>query len=397
MNDSPLVQRGSAVGRRALSTGTAAAEYLLPRPYERFAVLAGDELTADTPPVAPSTRLRLYRRGFRARAAHLYDFESYDPEEYLSDVERYVGAYYLNGAWIDAIDNKLLCHLLLSEFDEHLPTAYGLLRGGRLHAIDAGTLPRADGGGGTLGRLLGRPTGPDSSIPDGVDWVLDRLERERLVCKRFKGGSGKQVLVLAYEGGEYAVNGEPRSERELRERVGALDEYLVTEYVAQAPYAREIYPDSVNTMRVLTMYDEEAGEAFVPIATHRFGTERSGALDNFSRGGLSVGVDRETGTLDSAVQYLPPAPPEEFEVHPDTGERIAGVEVPGWKRIEERLTGIAERLSYIPYIGWDLVVTDEGEFTVIEANNNTSAVVQIHEPLCRDERTRRFYERHGVR
>ena len=57
---------------------------------------------------------------------------------------------------------------------------------------------------------------------------------------------------------------------------------------------------------------------------------------------------------------------------------------------------IAERLSYIPYIGWDLVVTGEGEFVIIEANNNSSAVIQIHKPLLRDERTRQFYERHGV-
>lgn len=33
---------------------------------------------------------------------------------------------------------------------------------------------------------------------------------------------------------------------------------------------------------------------------------------------------------------------------------------------------------------------------IIEANNNSSAVIQIHKPLLRDERTRRFYERHDV-
>lgn len=372
-----------------------AAEYLLPQPHERWAVLAHDELTEPSPPVSRAKRLWLHRHGFRARAAHLYDFETYGPGDYLSDAARYVGAYYVNGAWRDAIDNKLLCHLLLSEFDEHRPTVYGLLKGGRLHPIDETGFPTPDGG--AAGRLLGRPDGPDPSMADGAGWFLERLREEgRLVCKRSTGGSGKQVLICAFEDGEYTINGDPCSEGELRARIDGLEDYLVTEYVTQASYAATVYPGSVNTMRVLTMYDAEAGEAFVPIATHRFGTRRSGALDNFSRGGLSVGVDRETGRLGPGIQYLPPETPEEFEAHPETGEPIAGLEVPGWDRIEAKLLSIADRLSYIPYIGWDLVVTDDGEFSIIEANNNTSAAIQIHQPLLRDDRTRRFYERHGV-
>lgn len=387
--------RWSDLRSRAVPVMATAAEYALPQPYERWAVLVSDELTARTPPVAPAERLWLYRHGFRSRAAHLYDFETYGPEDYLSDAARYVGAHYLNGLWIDAIDNKLLCHLLLAEFDEHLPNVYGLLKGGRLYTIDRTDLSRSDGG--SLGRLVGRPAGPDSSIADGVDWFADRLRIEdRLVCKRVTGGSGKQVLICAFADGEFTINGEVRSEAELRSRIGGLENYLVTEYATQASYAAGIYSGSVNTMRVLTMYDEEAGEAFVPIATHRFGTRRSGELDNFSQGGLSVGVDRESGRLGSGVQYHPPEIPEEFAVHPDTGERIAGIEVPGWETIRSELLSIADRLSYVPYIGWDLVVTDEGEFTIIEANNNTSAVIQIHEPLLREDRTRRFYERHGA-
>lgn len=380
--------------RRAAVAATAAAEYLLPCPYERWAVLASDALTTPSPPVARAKRFWLHRHGFLSRAAHLYDFETYDPEDYLSDVARYVHAYYLNGAWRDAIDNKLLCHLLLREFDDHLPTVYGLLKEGRLHPIDGTALPRSDGG--ALGRLVGRPAGPDASIADGTDWFLWRLRSERrLVCKRFKGGSGKQVLICDYDG-EYAINGEPRSEAQVRSRIDGLENYLVTEYVTQARYAADLYPRSVNTIRVLTMYDEEAGEPFIPIAVHRLGTARSGVLDNFSQGGIAAGVDLDSGRLGSGVQYRPPEIPDRFETHPDTGETISGVSIPGWDRIKTELLRIADRLSYIPYIGWDLVVTDEGEFSIIEANNNSSALVQIHKPLLRDDRTRRFYERHGV-
>lgn len=397
MSDPPPRERPRTASfpSRLVSAAATAAEYLLPVPYEQWSVLGRDEMTQPSPPVSRATRLRLYRHGFRARAAHLYDFETYGFDDYLSDAARYVGAYYINGAWRDAVDNKLLSHLLLSEFDEHFPSVYGILKGGRLHTVDSATFPRPDGG--SVGRLVGQPAGPPSSVADGTGWFLDRLRSEgRLVCKRFKGGSGKQVLVCAFDAGEYRFNAEPCSEDELRGRIDGLENYLVTEHVTQAEYAAAIYPESVNTMRVLTMYDDVAGEAFVPIATHRFGTDRSGALDNFSRGGLSVGVDRESGTLGPGVQYLPPALPEEFQSHPDTGEAIEGIEVPGWESIERELVEIAERLSYIPYIGWDIVVTGEGEFSIIEANNNTSAAIQIHEPLLRHDRARQFYLDHGV-
>lgn len=388
-----LLTRFRGDRRALLSSATFAAGYVLPQPYERWAVLIDDELTARTPPVSPAKRLWLHRHGFRRRAAHLYNFERYDTDEYLSDVARYVYAYYINGAWIDAIDNKLLCHLLLREFDEHRPTVYGLLKQGRLHPI--GTVEQSHQRS-SIGRLLGRSVSSGSSVSDGVDWFIERLREEgRLVCKRYTGGSGKQVLICEYNG-EFTINDERCSESDVRSRISGLENYLVTEYVSQANYAADIYSGSVNTMRVLTMYDEEAGEAFIPIATHRLGTARSGALDNFSQGGLSIGIDLESGTFSSGVQYLPPDMPKTCESHPDTGERITGVSVPGWNRIKSRMIEIAERLSYIPYIGWDLVVTGEGEFVIIEANNNSSAVIQIHKPLLRDERTRQFYERHGV-
>jgi len=57
------------------------------------------------------------------------------------------------------------------------------------------------------------------------------------------------------------------------------------------------------------------------------------------------------------------------ESHPETGARIEGTAIPGWAETRDRLLEIAETLSHIPYIGWDLIVTDEGGFQVIEANS----------------------------
>ena len=380
----------------SLSTVLKLVRYVLPAPYERLVPLVLDELTEPAPPVTHAERMRLYRRGFRRRAEYLYDFEQHSHAEYLSDVARYVRAPYINELWASTLDNKLLCQQLLESFDVDVPTAYGLLHEGTFHPLEAEAIPEItiDYNGGTDDT---DGIDPSSASMDGPDWITSWLEPgQRLVAKGVMGGAGKQVLLVERAGDTFLINEKPHSERELRSRISSLRNYLVTGFVEQAPYASSLYPDSANTLRVLTMYDEAAESSFVAAATHRIGTDESRPLDNFSRGGLSVGVDRESGTLGRGIRYTPPDLPEEHPVHPDTGETIDGVEVPGWERIERNLLAVANRLSFIPYLGWDIVVTAPGEFSVIEINNNSDAVIQMHGPLLTDARTRRFYERHGV-
>lgn len=344
-----------------------------------YALISNEHSHYQTIDMPLDHRLRLYANGFMTRAVPLYDTNRLDA--YLSDVARYVSAPSINGDWGVFLNNKLAFHYLLSDHDEHRAAVYAVLQNGRAYP---------------LGPSHDRVGGSDSGSEAG-NWVRACLDREgTLVIKPITGGGGTNVRLCRSVDDGYVVNGTIHTAAEFKQVVTDLDEYLVCEFVEQAAYAAEIYPHSVNTMRVLTMYDAKAGEPFVPIATHRFGTAYSGKLDNFEQGGLSVGVDRDTGRLGSGIRYRPPDLPERFDTHPDTDEPIAGVEVPGWEQITTALLDIADQLSYIPYIGWDIVVTDAGEFTIIEANNNTSAVIQMHEPLLREERTRQFYERYGV-
>jgi len=61
----------------------------------------------------------------------IYDFESNDPADYLTDYQRFVGTKRINGHWNALIDNKLTFHRVLGEFPAHRPTVYGLLNDGR--------------------------------------------------------------------------------------------------------------------------------------------------------------------------------------------------------------------------------------------------------------------------
>jgi len=57
---------------------------------------------------------------------------------------------------------------------------------------------------------------------------------------------------------------------------------------------------------------------------------------------------------------------------------------------------LASLLSFCPYIGWDLLVTDD-DVVVLEGNDGPDLKLhQVHRPLLADPRIRRFYEHHGV-
>jgi hypothetical protein len=120
-------------------------------------------------------------------------------------------------------------------------------------------------------------------------------------------------------------------------------------------------------------------------------------LENWHSGGLSVGIDLDSGRLGRACTF-----PQRsdglawYSTHPETGARIDGAMVPDWQGIRERMVGLVERIGYLRYVGWDIAITADG-FRILEGNNAPGVkVVQVHRPLLADPRARAFYRRHAV-
>lgn len=363
----------------------------LPDPADRWAALVQQEATTRALfPMPLQRRLWLYRHGFLSQARVLYDFERHGHRRYLSDYARYVRTPRINGRWAVALDNKLVFHWMMQPFEDYRPNLHGLIESGVLHRSPTLQIASAVDSSARLD--------DSGTVPDPARWVLDRLRQEgALVIKPVTGGGGDNVFVCVREDDGYYVNDEPKTAAELRSLVADLDGYLVFEFVAPAAYSNGMFPDAANTIRILTMFPEDANEPFIAASVHRIGTARSDGLDNWSRGGLSAEIDRDTGTLSRGVRYPYDGELKWHAEHPDTGARIEGVRVPGWSDIVDRLLAIARDCPYLPYIGWDLIVTAPGEFTIIEANSFTDIdLVQVHTPLLSDPRVRQFYAEHGV-
>lgn len=321
-------------------------------------------------------RPRWWAKGFLSRSAVLYQLDRNGHQRYVSDLQRvYKTKRMVHARLQDVINNKLTTHLLLGAMD--IPSARLL-----------GVVWRA-----AVHRFPGEERVP---LPD----YLRALEPGRQVFfKLIAGAEGKNIhAVQRVDDDRWRVSGEvldlDRTVAELTER--RQRPMIVEEGLAQHPKLQALYPDSVNTIRVLTMLDLSDHQPFIARAVQRIGTRRSGSVDNWSRGGLSAMIDPDTGQLGRASRLPDGAELEWFDNHPDTGAPIAGVEVPYWRDVCDLVLHSARVLSFMEYIGWDIVVTPDGP-VVLEANINTGMnVLQVHGPLLADPRARAYFTERGV-
>lgn len=311
-----------------------------------------------------SRQLALWRRGFYSSTAHFYDFDRYGPDAYVSDMQRSQRLGGIN-QYPHLLDDKLSFALYMQALGAPTP---------RVHAVAHQ---------GHIG-YLGAPEDLTARIRDAGSLVV----RSRL------GSGGKAVVVLRWDGERVLVGATPVPDPTALLRRGR---FVVTDFVQQHPYASSIFPHSGNTLRVLTMRDPATEEHFAALATHRFGTSASGAADNFSQGGISAGVGLATGEVTEAVAKVDRGRGlVRLQVHPETQAPIAGVRVPHFRDVVARLERLATEMPGFDFVGWDVMVTESG-FSILEANNRSDTVLQVHGPLLLDERVRRFMDAYGVR
>ena len=204
-------------------------------------------------------------------------------------------------------------------------------------------------------------------------------------------------MFVIEDSDEIWINGTRATVRDVRKFESELSDHLIVERIYQHSFQEAIYPDALNTIRIVTMVDPESDEPFIGAAAHRFGVDDSAPTDNWSAGGVASQIDPETGELSAAVSAHG-SRKEWLSKHPETGTQIDGENVPNWQEVRELVLSASKEFSDIlPYIGWDITVSDNETPIIIEGNRASDLdIMQMHEPLLADERRRRFYEYHNV-
>lgn len=325
-----------------------------------------------------SQRIDMWRRGYRASSYALHDLYAPHASEYLPDrvrvktlfSQKKMSTFFINGPFAHSVLNDKLLFSALLAHKLPIPRTLALIERGQTFVY-----------------------GQD--IEDSQD-VLDLVRTHRSVILKPSGGSRGAGIYRLDREPELTLNGSAVTPEHVRQHVQKLDDYLVTETAQQAAYARAIYPDAANSLRIMTFIDPDTNEPFIACGFHRFGTPESKPTDNWSRGGLISRIDLKTGVVGPGVKHVERTGGKLIREshHPDTEARIEGVQIPRWHEVCEGLLETVRTFPFFLYVGWDVVVTEKG-FVVIEGNKNPD-FVQVHGGWLNDPKMRRFYEYHQV-
>ncbi|MBQ6118230.1 MAG: hypothetical protein IJK98_03265 [Clostridia bacterium] len=138
--------------------------------------------------------------------------------------------------------------------------------------------------------------------------------------------------------------------------------FVLEELIDQSDKLGCLHPHSVNCIRLTTVVAGGRVHFFYPrIKIGRHGNFISNAGDD----GLLAGIDLATGRIET---YASDEFGHDFDVHPDTGIRFNGFQIPDW----EDLLRLGEKVALalapkINYVGWDMAYTNAG-WSILEGN-----------------------------
>jgi len=324
-------------------------------------------------------RLYLLSKGFHSHVADLYNLKDFSLDDYFSDwakakMSMMYDSRNIRAGYQYGLNNKLFSTALLGQY-LRTPKIYAIIEHGLILSLH----PEAE-------NILATPTWVDRCYSAGG----------KLVFKPSAEGRGRGIFILSSHDGNLYINDVIVTEDEVNSRIKTLNEYLILEFLYQDEYTASLYPNSVNTIRIITIIEPDSHRPYMPMAVQRIGRDSSQPVDNWNRGGLCAQIHLETGTLGSAAtregkdRHI-----AWYDRHPDTNAPIKGLTVPDWNQVKETILDTASHLSYYKYLSWDVVKLDEG-IAVIEADTISGIeTLQVHKPMLSDERVKKFLEHLG--
>lgn len=199
------------------------------------------------------------------------------------------------------------------------------------------------------------------------EWLsnIARLSQEFFV-KDATSCCGRGVAHVRVKNGSWESDGSAFNLGDWDLRRGRI---IVQEPIRNCEVLNDIYPYSLNTMRIVTVVNRETGEPELLFPGFiRIGCDKTKSIDNISAGGIGVGI-----TVDGRLQKIGFRRPEtgnvKCERHPLTGRAFDGIVLPGYNDACELVKQAHSYLPEVASIGWDVAFTPDGPY-IIEGNDN---------------------------
>jgi len=192
----------------------------------------------------------------------------------------------------------------------------------------------------------------------GFDYIEKELKEknyQKIFVKPACGQGGHGIYIFCRSNnGNYVTNSKKLFNDKFLNEIGIKNDWIIQSGTEQDPGISKIYPNSVNTFRIVT--ENKNGVTRVLCSELRIGKDGN-EVDNFCEGGLVVKIDIDTGKLgDYAISQKF----EYFNKHPNTNFVFKDYQILNWNSLKEFSIESARKLPQFTYLGLDIALTVNG-------------------------------------
>ena len=285
-------------------------------------------------------KLWAYKHGFLSYRIPQYGITEENLGEYISDFE-YKWLRHINPKYRKWMEDKITVKYVCSDYNDCFPAYY-------YHII-------CKNGNNKVISMMDLPEGYTNTF----DEIFRLVEQKGvLALKPDEGSHGDGFYKFTYEDGKYQLNYQDVTKQQVLDILEDINnQYLVTEYINMCDELKAVYDGAVNTVRMIVFKKDgknpQIGNAYV-----RFGSKKTGAVDNVGAGGMTATIDVATGHFHDAKIVMNNSI-EDCPIHPDTGVPIDGY-LPHWEQVKQQVLDVTKSIKQLEFFGVDLAVTNDG-------------------------------------
>ena len=200
---------------------------------------------------------------------------------------------------------------------------------------------------------------------DGRQEPIENLTNYNLDCivKESKGFGGGQIFLLKITDGTITINGIKSKVTDLQKLIYGRS--VMQELLQQHEKLKQLYPISINTARIVTVFDGR--QVFLFSTVLRIGNDGN-FVDNASQGNIFIGIDKKTGKLQKYAYREKGLNSVLISSHPQTGIVFEDFELPDYEQAINICKQLHRQLHFFFILGWDVAFTVDGP-KIIECNN----------------------------
>ena len=312
--------------------------------------------------------------GFNPENAWFKGINNVNKTNYLKDLTYYSHTPYNNPNYIHMVSKDRFKETLKA-YPEYLPKYYGKIKSRKIELLDDCKKQNA----------LNRETS-----------IIKLLENKKvLALKRISGRAGAGFIVGRYHSkDQFTFNDIPYDRRAAEQYISSLDGYIVSEFIKQCSQYDNIWSKTTHTLRIQTC-NVMNGKAEAVFAFLRFGSSKAlhAVSHVIDKGIYTAIIDVSSGQTNMVLTPDELGRAKQVTVHPDTGANLL-IPVPHWDTVVAKCIEMHDKnLAKLAWLGWDIVITDDG-FRILEINTFSGLIgVEAVEPIYKSNRLESIFNK----